>query len=179
MICPGIPPDFNAALHIARVGGHCSKSHWFNNRRRAKSSRNYCLYALVRKKNLCRNFIVLVGTLSLNYEFTRHIKQLAKRQNAYHGVYLSAFSRSFLQRWHQKPENMRERKALHLRSHPDGEDELRVGVLFLLLNGRQSSTGLFSSSQDAKSAVSVLTYICPMIFAASQILKVAKRPTLR
>ena len=89
-------------------------------------------------KNLRRFFLILVGTLSSNYEFTRHIKQLAKRENAYHGVYLGAFSRSFLQRWHQKPENMRERKALHLRLHPDGEEELRVGVSFLPLNGGQS-----------------------------------------
>ena len=89
-------------------------------------------------KNLRRFFLILVGALSSNYGFTRHIKQLAKRENAYHGVYLGAFSRSFLQRWHQKPENMRERKALHLRSHPDGEEELRVGVSFLPLNGGQS-----------------------------------------
>ena len=149
-------------LHTGRVGGLTSAPKVIQvqpQRESKKFSRNCGLCALVRIRICADFFWILVGTLSSNYEFTRHIKQLAKRENAYHGVYLGAFSRSFLQRWHQKPENMRERKALHLRSHADGEEALRVGVLFLLLNGRQSSTGLFSSSQDAKSAVSMLTYV--------------------
>ena len=138
MICPGILPNFNAALHIGRVGGLITAPKVIQVQPQRESKKlKVCMHCTGPHKNLC----ILVATLSSNYEFTRHIKQLARRENAYHGVYSCAFSLSFLQQWHQKPENMRERKALHLRSHPDEEEELRVGVSFLLLNGRHPSAG--------------------------------------